>query len=291
MAEMKSYQGLSKGVLLCWMVLMCSIVCTADAVVPEQQCRQDYGATDNEQPVMPPSIRITYPPPFADLSDARQIRITWESTYGDDVQYSIVMSRDGKAFDVEIASKLETTDYVWSPNERPLAAWVKVKVFRKGYQLGEATVPVSFLPAEAIIVSRADQKVYHISSGMLANVFVCSTALPKYDINEGIYRVYLKARKHWSKKWQVWMPFSLFFHEGYAIHATSVIKRLGHPASHGCVRLHPRDAKKLYSQVTVGTPVLMLPTSQRCAALELYFQQSRVFSATTAASSQLPKSK
>ena len=35
----------------------------------------------------------------------------------------------------------------------------------------------------------------------------------------------------------------------YAIHGTDQIKRLGKPASHGCVRLHPDNAKILFQMV------------------------------------------
>ncbi|HVY52199.1 MAG TPA: L,D-transpeptidase, partial [Devosia sp.] len=45
------------------------------------------------------------------------------------------------------------------------------------------------------------------------------------------------------------MPWSIFFHGGYAIHGTTDIKHLGHVASHGCVRLDPRNAKVLYDLV------------------------------------------
>jgi len=113
--------------------------------------------------------------------------------------------------------------------------------------------------------------VFHFSGGRLRGVFTCSTALPGYDLKAGSYRVYLKQRKHWSKKWEVWMPHSMFFHAGYALHATTVIRRLGRPASHGCIRLHPRDAGKLYSEVTVGTPVIVLPKTKSYAYLESFF--------------------
>lgn len=226
-----------------------------------------------DQLAPPVPLCITYPRPFDNLSAATEIKIAWESAYGDDVWYSVVLSRDGKNFDVELATKLADKSYVWAPKDRPMVAWIKVKAFRGGYLLSESVVPVSFLPQEAIIVSRADQKVFYIASGTLKSVFVCSTALPGYDIADGTYRVYLKAKKHWSKKWQVWMPYSLFFHEGYAIHATSVIRRLGRPASHGCVRLHPRDAERLYLEVAVGTPVLVLPAFQKCTALQTYFEE------------------
>jgi len=45
------------------------------------------------------------------------------------------------------------------------------------------------------------------------------------------------------------MPWSIFFHGGYAIHGTTDLKHLGHVASHGCVRLDPANAKLLYDLV------------------------------------------
>jgi lipoprotein-anchoring transpeptidase ErfK/SrfK len=54
-------------------------------------------------------------------------------------------------------------------------------------------------------------------------------------------------KMHYSKKYDnAPMPDSIFFHGGYAIHATEAINKLGRPASHGCVRLHPQDANWLY---------------------------------------------
>ncbi|MGH1352896.1 MAG: L,D-transpeptidase [Methyloligellaceae bacterium] len=45
------------------------------------------------------------------------------------------------------------------------------------------------------------------------------------------------------------MPHSIFFHHGYAIHATTYVRSLGRPASHGCVRLHPQHARALFNLV------------------------------------------
>jgi lipoprotein-anchoring transpeptidase ErfK/SrfK len=50
------------------------------------------------------------------------------------------------------------------------------------------------------------------------------------------------------------MPHSVFFHGGYAVHATNHVKRLGRPASHGCVRLHPDDAADFYQLVETFGP-------------------------------------
>lgn len=50
------------------------------------------------------------------------------------------------------------------------------------------------------------------------------------------------------------MPHSVFFSGGYAVHATYAISRLGRPASHGCVRLHPTAAADFYRLVETFGP-------------------------------------
>jgi lipoprotein-anchoring transpeptidase ErfK/SrfK len=66
----------------------------------------------------------------------------------------------------------------------------------------------------------------------------------------GSYRPERLERKWYSRKYD-WapMPNAIFFHKGYAIHGTNVISRLGHRASHGCVRLHPQHAAILFDLV------------------------------------------
>ncbi len=66
----------------------------------------------------------------------------------------------------------------------------------------------------------------------------------------GAYRPERLERKWFSHKYG-WspMPHAIFFHEGYAIHGTIYVSRLGNRASHGCVRLHPANAATLYTLV------------------------------------------
>lgn len=45
------------------------------------------------------------------------------------------------------------------------------------------------------------------------------------------------------------MPYAIFFNGNYAIHGTDQIRKLGRPASAGCVRLHPSNAKILFNMV------------------------------------------
>jgi len=77
-----------------------------------------------------------------------------------------------------------------------------------------------------------------------------STARRGYWTPNGVYRPHTLERMHYSKKYHHSpMPWSVFFKGGYAIHGTYSIRHLGRPASHGCVRIHPRNAKKLYQLI------------------------------------------
>ena len=77
-----------------------------------------------------------------------------------------------------------------------------------------------------------------------------STGRQGYRTPSGTYTPYRITEMHYSKKYDdAPMPFSIFFKGGYAIHGTYDVKRLGRPASHGCVRLHPEAAQSLYGVV------------------------------------------
>ncbi len=81
-----------------------------------------------------------------------------------------------------------------------------------------------------------------------------STARWGYRTPNGSYRPERLARKWFSRKYD-WspMPWSIFFDEGYAIHGSYEISHLGRPASHGCIRLHPNNAKILFELVQQHT--------------------------------------
>lgn len=77
-----------------------------------------------------------------------------------------------------------------------------------------------------------------------------STARPGYHTPRGSWRPFLLKEMHYSRKYDNSpMPHSIFFLGGYAIHATYSTRQLGRPASHGCVRLHPQNAARLYALV------------------------------------------
>lgn len=48
------------------------------------------------------------------------------------------------------------------------------------------------------------------------------------------------------------MPWAVFYKDGYAFHGTYEVKKLGRPASHGCLRLTIANAKFLNEQVRIA---------------------------------------
>ena len=55
----------------------------------------------------------------------------------------------------------------------------------------------------------------------------------------------------YSREWDnAPMPHAIFFmKDGHAIHGSNAVKTLGKPVSHGCVRISPQNAVKLYALV------------------------------------------
>ena len=52
---------------------------------------------------------------------------------------------------------------------------------------------------------------------------------------------------------------------GYLIHGTNKPDAVGRDVSHGCIRLYPEDIDRLFHEVTVGTPVLVVVDEVRLA--------------------------
>jgi len=52
------------------------------------------------------------------------------------------------------------------------------------------------------------------------------------------------------------VPYTMYFHKGYAIHGTYWHNNFGRPMSHGCVNMRTQDAAWLFSWASIGTPVV-----------------------------------
>jgi lipoprotein-anchoring transpeptidase ErfK/SrfK len=107
--------------------------------------------------------------------------------------------------------------------------------------------------AEAAVVVTVDKTAQRLSvvvDGVARYRWPVSTARWGYSTPNGSYRPQRLARTWFSRKYDMSpMPYSIFFAGGYAIHGSYEISRLGRPASHGCIRLHPANAATLFALV------------------------------------------
>ncbi|MBS7545899.1 L,D-transpeptidase [Ancylobacter oerskovii] len=86
--------------------------------------------------------------------------------------------------------------------------------------------------------------------GALQFSWPVSTARKGYLTPTGSFRPQRLHRRYFSRKYDnAPMPHAVFFHRGWAIHGTGDLRRLGRPASHGCVRLAPANAATFYRLV------------------------------------------
>jgi hypothetical protein len=114
------------------------------------------------------------------------------------------------------------------------------------------TAPVA--PAIASVVVTIDKSTQRMKvevDGALRWIFPVSTGQLAYDTPNGRYTAFRMEADHFSKEWDdAPMPNSIFFSpKGHAIHGYLNTRRIGSPASHGCVRLEPANAARLYALV------------------------------------------
>ena len=116
--------------------------------------------------------------------------------------------------------------------------------------VNQATAKTAPAPEVEIYVDISNQTMTVDVDGWTYGRWKVSTARDGYYTPRGSWRPFMLKKMHYSKKYDNSpMPNSIFFLGGYAIHATYYINQLGRPASHGCIRLHPQNAAKLYSLV------------------------------------------
>jgi len=99
--------------------------------------------------------------------------------------------------------------------------------------------------AQEMTVSVDGEKRYH---------WPVSTGRSGYHTPSGTFTPTRMHKMWYSREWDdAPMPHAIFFtRNGHAIHGTDQVRYLGKPASHGCVRVDPQNASKLYRLVATN---------------------------------------
>ncbi len=111
--------------------------------------------------------------------------------------------------------------------------------------------PLSAQAGILITIDKATQQMTVDIDGATRWIWPVSTGRRGYETPAGSFRPFRLEEDHYSKEWdEAPMPYSIFFTgDGHAIHGSYETRRLGRPASHGCVRLAPKHAERLFTLV------------------------------------------
>jgi hypothetical protein len=115
-----------------------------------------------------------------------------------------------------------------------------------------ATLPASQALADIqITVDKAAQTLTVARDGAVLHTWPVSTGRVGRFTPEGSYQAFRLEKDHYSREFDdAPMPNSIFFTKrGHAIHGSFDTKKLGRPASGGCVRLAPENAQVLFEMV------------------------------------------
>jgi hypothetical protein len=117
-----------------------------------------------------------------------------------------------------------------------------------------ATVALSGTATASVLVTvnKATQRMTVLVDGETRYSWPVSTGMKGYATPAGTFRPFRLEEEHYSKEWDdAPMPHSIFFTQaGHAIHGSNATRRLGSPASHGCIRIAPANAAKLFALVS-----------------------------------------
>src|SRR5262249_3934509 len=128
-----------------------------------------------------------------------------------------------------------------------MRAWGQVAFFAVGAALLSRAANADLL----IDVDKSAQRMTVAVDGKQLYEWPVATGAIDYDTPNGEFRPFRMDIDHHSDEWDnAPMPYAIFFTEtGNAIHGTYERRSLGHPVSHGCVRLAVKNAATLWALV------------------------------------------
>ena len=87
-------------------------------------------------------------------------------------------------------------------------------------------------------VDLSEQRMHVYVDGRKKYTWVVSTGKRGWRTKPGWYTPFAQREKFYSSKWRMSLPYLTWIgSDGTAIHGTYQTKKLGRPASHGCIRL------------------------------------------------------
>lgn len=99
-------------------------------------------------------------------------------------------------------------------------------------------------------IKLSEQRLHLYVDGEKKHVWKISAGKKPGWTHTGTFRPQFLSRHHRSSIFRgAPMPYAVFYDRDWAIHGTNAISRLGRPASHGCVRLHPKNAAVFFDLV------------------------------------------
>ncbi|HEX2843517.1 L,D-transpeptidase [Hyphomicrobium sp.] len=105
-------------------------------------------------------------------------------------------------------------------------------------------------PTLAIDIDLTKQSMNVSENGVHRFTWPISSARYGYSTPTGTFRPTWMSKMWYSRQYDYApMPHAVFFHQGVAIHGSYATRMLGTPASHGCVRLAPKNAATLFNLV------------------------------------------
>lgn len=114
-----------------------------------------------------------------------------------------------------------------------------------GFMLWPASAIAATLVAK-VDISTQTMTVHH--RGALIGHWKVSTARPGKVTPTGSWQAKWLSRNHRSSRYNnAPMPYAVFYNGNFAVHGTDQIRKLGKPASAGCIRLHPENARRFFT--------------------------------------------
>lgn len=250
--------------------------------------------------VQPPKLLDVYPANNqAEVDTMDTVKIKFDRAIGDDyiaevkidplTGFDYLLDETKKELSIVPKEKLsESTQYKMEVSLRHkelseykkqvyTGSFVTVRPKEVTYTTDEAGQPIKTEPKKEEILPQikegryvdidlSSQTLTIFENGVEKGAYKISSGKNGMNTPEGTFHVLLKAKRPFSKKYGLYMPWFIgFTNLGHGIHELPEwpggykegMSHLGTPVSHGCVRLGVGPAKTVYDFVEKGTPIVI----------------------------------